>query len=390
MISLSATDHNFTILVIGPKGPTGGIARYVKDVTSSLCGCRWVLFDTSRPPKAVTTEHTVGYGELLNAGFRRALQGVWVTLRHVMHFPFVLVRTRPDAVLITGTEYWTFWENAVYLLWCRLFRYPVVMHYLGAFDQYYEASSPIAKALIIAVLRQPKGLLLLSARVANIVRSILPHARIQVIPSSVDVSRFQVENTSHMDAATMHSDIVRVGFMGGSDPYRKGIADLISAIPLVVRDCPNVRFVLAGGPNVQKMAELCISLRLDHLVIFPGWISNVADFYQHIDLLVLPSYNEGLPYVIIEAMAAGLPVVASDVGGIPEVVQHGENGYLIKPGDISSLAHWIVELSRSSSLRRSIALVNARKAKDVYSLEKAIGGIHQSIRDAISAQSGQA
>jgi glycosyltransferase involved in cell wall biosynthesis len=86
-------------------------------------------------------------------------------------------------------------------------------------------------------------------------------------------------------------------------------------------------------------------------------------------LLILPSYEEGLPYVIIEAMLSGLPVISTSVGGIPEVVKDGVNGFLINPGDYKSLADRIIYLCCDEQLRLSIGNSNREEAQLLYSQE---------------------
>ena len=94
--------------------------------------------------------------------------------------------------------------------------------------------------------------------------------------------------------------------------------------------------------------------------------------YSSADILLLPSYNEGLPYVIIEALASGLPIISTDVGGIPEVIENGQNGYIIKSGDVNALRRHIIELLKDYNLRKKISISNWEKARNDYSLHKNI------------------
>jgi glycosyltransferase involved in cell wall biosynthesis len=96
--------------------------------------------------------------------------------------------------------------------------------------------------------------------------------------------------------------------------------------------------IIGSGPLEQSLRLKVKSLKLEDKIIFTGAIPNAAKYLKAFDVFVLPSEKEGLPYTIIEAMAAGLPIVASRVGGIPEMIKDGVNGFLINPHDPEALA----------------------------------------------------
>jgi glycosyltransferase involved in cell wall biosynthesis len=103
-----------------------------------------------------------------------------------------------------------------------------------------------------------------------------------------------------------------------------------------------------------------------------------------VDLLVLPSYNEGLPYVVIEAMASGLSVIASSVGGIPEAIRHGENGYIIEPGDSQSLARYILSLAADREFREAMGEHNRQRAVEHYSSDVALGQLERAFDEVMT------
>jgi glycosyltransferase involved in cell wall biosynthesis len=119
----------------------------------------------------------------------------------------------------------------------------------------------------------------------------------------------------------------------------KAFGNLIDALALLHRDGLPVQLVIAGdGALRQVLAERAAELRLADHVLFAGFVANVAALFHLFQVYALPSTREGLPIVLLEAMRAGLPVVASTVGGIPEVLGHGECGVLVPPGDVVRLA----------------------------------------------------
>ena len=100
--------------------------------------------------------------------------------------------------------------------------------------------------------------------------------------------------------------------------------------------------------------------------------SELTPFYESADVFLLPSYFEGLPYTILEAMAHGLPVIATNVGAIPEVIEEGINGFLINPGDIDDLTKKIETLITNKALIEEIGKNNRRKIADKYSMDKQV------------------
>lgn len=364
------------VLLIGPLLPTGGVARYVKDLLSWSGRYQFVLFNIARPVKKGIKPGT-GYKELLNAGPVRAMQGILITLGHMLAFPWVLIHSKADIVHICGVSYWRFWENAYYIFISKLLRRPVTLHYLGAFDIYYENRSNLERAAIRCVLRWPDKVIFLSHKVYALAGTFLPRSKLAVIPSNVDVTRFTQNCSSKLSEK---DGIVRVLFVGGLDPFRKGVYDLLDAITLVIQEDSKIRFVISGSEgSFEPIMRRWHELKLERYIEFIGWISEgkKVEIYQSADILVLPSHNEGLPYVIIEALASGLPIIASSVGGIPEVIRHGENGYIIKPGDSQSLAKYILLLASKPELRKIIGKRNRERALEYYSLGAAFSQLEK-------------
>lgn len=134
---------------------------------------------------------------------------------------------------------------------------------------------------------------------------------------------------------------------------RKGYADLIRSAEEVVRELPGTRFVFAGHGEVEKALSLADSLGLGGSIECLGWVSReeLPGLLNRAAVFCLPSYNEGVPMCLIEAMSYGLPVVATPVGGIPDLIHSGENGVLIAPGDIGGFSRAIVELLKDHGIR---------------------------------------
>jgi glycosyltransferase involved in cell wall biosynthesis len=150
----------------------------------------------------------------------------------------------------------------------------------------------------------------------------------------------------------------------------KGVRYLLDAAADVLAERPDTRFVIAGdGPDRGALLAQSERLGIDHRVSFLGAQSDMAHFYAGIDLFVLPSLTEGMPMALIEAMAAGKPVVATTVGSVPVIVEHLNDGVLVAPGDTAALAEALKLLLRRSDLRATMGRRAQATAEARFSAE---------------------
>ncbi len=131
---------------------------------------------------------------------------------------------------------------------------------------------------------------------------------------------------------------------------------------------PRIGFILFGDGPLRPALESQIKARgLENHFILAGFHSDLDKFYPHLDLLVLPSYTEGLPNVVLEAFAAGVPVVATAVGGTPEAVEDGVDGYLVPPADATALAGRIGAMLSDPARRKEMGARGQEKVRQVFS-----------------------
>ena len=144
------------------------------------------------------------------------------------------------------------------------------------------------------------------------------------------------------------------------------------AIDAVAADgvSPDVHLhILGAGPREQELQVLAKRNGITQRVHVLGFRRNIYDYIAHCDVLLMPSLHEGLPYTLLEAMALGVPVIASRVGGLAEVMQDETTGLLIPPGDVKALAQAIARLRRDAKLRCQLGLNAQRLQRNHYSLE---------------------
>mgnify|MGYP000132646352 CR=1 FL=1 len=153
----------------------------------------------------------------------------------------------------------------------------------------------------------------------------------------------------------------------------KGLNYLIDAIPIILKEIKNIKCVLVGdGPLMKQLKTQVNNLGLSETVIFAGHQDNPYPILSEFDIFVLPSLREGLPISIMEAMALGMPVVASKVGGVSELVSNMINGILVSSGDIEQIANSVISLYKDSNLRRQLAHSAYIKAKESFAFQKTI------------------
>jgi glycosyltransferase involved in cell wall biosynthesis len=155
---------------------------------------------------------------------------------------------------------------------------------------------------------------------------------------------------------------------------RKGLDDLVRAVK-ICRDNKNFLslYIIGDGDQEVKrnLREIIISLNLEEAVTFAGFVPygpELFSFYDNSDIFVYPSFGEGFPRAIFEAMARGIPIVATGVGGIPEIVQHNLNGILINPGDPAEIAKAIKRIMSDVKLRKKLIAVG-RSTVENYTLD---------------------
>jgi glycosyltransferase involved in cell wall biosynthesis len=156
---------------------------------------------------------------------------------------------------------------------------------------------------------------------------------------------------------------------------RKGHGILLDAVPRLIEARPELRFLLVGqGPLGAAIAQRIRDDGLGDHVLLPGFRPDLADFIGCFDLLVHPALDEGLGVVLLEASAAGVPIVAARAGGIPEAVRDGVNGLLVPPADAAALVEAVLRLAVSPALRAELGAGGRRLMDEEFSVDGMVDG----------------
>lgn len=192
------------------------------------------------------------------------------------------------------------------------------------------------------------------------------HKDIFVIPNGVDIDRFsRLSRGKARIELNIKGDEKILLFVGGLRPV-KGVRYLIESMSIIKQEYENIRLLIVGeGEERQTLEGLAARLDLTECISFLGQITNdaIPGYMIASDILILPSLSEGFPVTILEAMAAGLPIVTTRVKGMPEIVRDGENGFLVEPKNPGQIGEKVLLLLENDDLRRRISGNNREKAK---------------------------
>lgn len=156
---------------------------------------------------------------------------------------------------------------------------------------------------------------------------------------------------------------------------RKGHVHLIRAIPDILTAHPGTVFFFFGkGPLEMKLRRLCSSLRLNGSIIFAGFRDDIKKIYPCLDILVHPATLEGLGISLLEASASSVPIVASNAGGIPEIVRDGINGILTEPADPGAISRAVIRLLEDPELRTSMGMAGRSIVEKEFSIDRMVEG----------------
>jgi glycosyltransferase involved in cell wall biosynthesis len=203
----------------------------------------------------------------------------------------------------------------------------------------------------------------------------------------VNLSYFKETSTVRESFGIPQEDIV-VGNIAHIRPL-KGHRYLLQAAKIVIEDCPNTTFLIVGREKTREAREVleaqATQLGIREKIIFTGFREDAIRILAACDLFVLSSLYEGLPVALLEAMALGKPPVVTAVGGIPEVVTDGVDGFLVQPKDYEGLANRIIALIRDGELRGQISGRAAKKIEEKFSLRDMIGRVEDIYNQVLSA-----
>jgi glycosyltransferase involved in cell wall biosynthesis len=303
---------------------------------------------------------------------RGPVRKIVAALRAYLLGPFLI--SRADIVHVHGEFRKSFVRKLPLILMARVMRKSVIYH-VHAYTCEEAFKGPLAP-LIRWTLSSVEKVIAISPSWATRIQSQCPKASIVSLLNPVIIP----ENDSQRQTQRKEP---RVLFLGKLEP-RKGFRDLLLAMPGVLAAVPSAKLVFGGDGDIEGAQALAANLGISSSVTMLGFVrgEDKVKELRSSSVVCLPSYDEGMPVALLEAMSHGIPVVATTVGGIPELVHSGENGLLVSPGDVQSLTQAIVGLLTDSHSSAAIGAAGFRHVERFHGLENVctlLEGIYVSI-----------
>ncbi|WP_223149317.1 glycosyltransferase family 4 protein [Pseudoduganella aquatica] len=283
----------------------------------------------------------------------------------------LLAARRVDVVHVHSASRGSFWRKSLVAALAFVFRVPYVFHlHSGEFPDFYaHGCGPLARAWVRLVLRRAARVVVVAPRWRADVLRIEPAARVAVVGNPVRVPPLLAPlRPERADGAAT------VLFLGRLHE-KKGIFDLVRAMPAVLSVLPATTFVFAGDGETEAIRALATEQGVAHALRLPGWVDGAAK-QQHLeqaDLFVLPTYFEALGVALLEAMACGVPVIATPVGGIPDFIDDGVEALLVPPGPGTALAAAIVAALQDRALRSRLREQAFARVAREYAFDAVLG-----------------
>ncbi|HEX9933699.1 MAG TPA: glycosyltransferase family 4 protein [bacterium] len=269
-------------------------------------------------------------------------------------------RQRPDAVHInTSFGAWSLWRDLAYLFLSKAMRKPVLFQIQGGIADQFLEKQPVWKRRIAVSLMKRADRIGVCSKIQRDGFSIYGlRDRVLVLPNMVPANLNLDQNRQAVrDAFRIPRRAVVLLFVSAQFHRAKGVLELLDAFSRIKPLNSKAVLVMAGGGSQDKdVLDRLAREQKNGSLILTGHLplESLERLLPAADIFILPSYAEGLPLCVMEAMAAGLPVIATPVGGIPDLIEDGTNGYLVPVRDVKLLADRMSRLIRNSRLRKQM------------------------------------
>lgn len=285
-----------------------------------------------------------------------------------VHFAKVLFFEKTELVHIHSSFGPSFYRKIPYIYMASWAKKPIINHCHGAeFDNFYLNANAWKKRLIEKVYNKCSVMIALSDEWKERLSLIVHVDKIEVIENYSVIHEDAIKEKVNRKS---NGQILFLGEIG----HRKGCYDIPAVVENVIKKYPKVKFVLGGTGDIEPIKDLLREKGVEKNVVFPGWVRGEEKdkLLRQSDIFFLPSYNEGMPMSILDAMGYGLPIVSTLVGGIPKIVRNGENGYVCEPGDVQFFSNALIEILMNEDARERCANSSVEIVKERYSFEEHI------------------
>ena len=344
------------VLTLGPnyKTEAGGIASVISSYSEFF-----------EPFHFISTTESGG-----------AIKKILIFFKAVIAVPFTVLLYKIRIVHIHGASHTSFYRKAFFVYLCKLLRTKVLLHIHGGnFIGFYNHSR---SKRILRTLQKGDAIIVLGKPWESFIKGILGHENIYILNNIIDHPILEE------DMDKKKKDVLNLLFLGHIT-HKKGIFDLVEVFQENRRFFEGRVMLHIGGGlyEEKKLIQYLEDHELQDIVKFHGWVAGTekAQLLSQTDVFILPSYTEGLPISILEAMSYSLPVITTSVGAIPDIIKEQENGLLVQPGNKKeikeSIEHFIFNRKKINLFGRN----NRKKAEGFFPevVEKELMQIYMTI-----------
>ena len=211
---------------------------------------------------------------------------------------------------------------------------------------------------------------------------------IDVIPNFIDTARYEEARVRRGPRRWAEADERLLVHVSNLRPVKR-ISDVVQVFHRVSQELPSRLLLVGDGPELARAEQLARELGIRDRIHFVGTVALVEDILVHCDLFLLPSESESFGLAALEALACGVPVLASDVGGLPEVVDDGVTGFLRPMGDIEAMTRAALQLLRDNELRRQFGEAGRRVAAERFSVDSVVGRYRDLYRNVLGGAASE-
>jgi glycosyltransferase involved in cell wall biosynthesis len=351
------------ILVAGHlPPPAGGVATYYQS-----------LLNSSLPEKVdLKFVQTSTHNRKLDQSGKFSLSNVFAAIADCWRFMKAVNQHKPQVSHIATAFGLSFVKHSICVVIARLFGSRVLLHPHCGFGALYTDRPGWWKWYFRQVIRLTQGVITLSSE-WDLIKEVVPGCPVYFLPNAINLDTYRGIFQQHKMRSRNISQIkvLYLGYLGRD----KGTFDLIEAAQESMRRKTAVIFDLFGDDleagEVKLLKEAVLQKGLEGVVHFHPFADAATklDAFSEADVFIYPSYSEGMPMAVIEAMACGLPIVATRVGGLPDLVHEGENGILVDPRCPDQLADALQRLSSHPDIRTAMERTSFKTAYEQYDME---------------------
>lgn len=341
------------ILMVGPSFEQkiiGGISAVVKTLlNSSLCNKYKILY--------VSTTPLIG----------NKIEKCFFFVKGLSIFIIALLVKKPKIIHIHTSSRFSFFRKSFFFLISKILGKRVILHiHSGEFHLFYSERGKLQSRFIRKVLDSADKIVVLTEQWLKNIKKMTSNENISILYNPVNCAVFNINRNGKYH----NHNKEKIVLFAGELCRKKGIYTIIQAIPSILTKYKKVKFILAGKGEIEKVKKICKEMGIQNNVCLHGFVAGEKKIkvFAEADIYILPSYNEGLPVSVLEAMASGLPIITTPVGGIPEAVKNGINGFLIEPGNSEMLADKILKLLKDDELRKNMGRKSLKIVKEKFDI----------------------